>query len=355
MKWDRDTNKVTVWKTKLHHDDRRRMRIVIPSMGRADSVRTLAIQEWPRVWAPFTYLAVPEAEAGAYKERWPGVKQIVIAPEMATGIAQTRQYLWDQAVDVDFVCQVSDDLRFAYRTKDKKLHGTTEVHLQDIFDILYRLMAHGWIHAGLSARGGNNHVDLPIKAIGRMCDVYVHNHRACKALGVRWDRKLLMSDFDVTLQLLRLGHPNAIIYSHCWDQGASNAPGGCSTYRDPEVLAEEARILAQLHPGYVTVVDRSAKNWRGFDGTRTDVRIQWRKAFDSWGLGPGQKPRGHDVEFTHPDKLPRKKKAVKRRATPTPDMLFMDGAQRVEAALAGKKKVIKRKVAKKRVIRRKAQ
>jgi hypothetical protein len=209
---------------------------------------------------------------------------------MAQGIAATRQYIWGQAQDVEYVCQVSDDLRFAWRDPYLKLHGATELHLCDIFDRIYTLLDEGWMHVGLSARGGNNHVDVPVKVIGRMCDVYAHRHHDCKRLKVRFDRVPVMEDFDVTLQLLELGHPNAIIYDYCWDQNSSNSDGGCSLYRTPELQAEGAQGLTRLHPSFVSTVERSSNNWKGFPGTRLDVRVQWQRAYDAWGKRPGAKP-----------------------------------------------------------------
>jgi hypothetical protein len=89
-----------------------------------------------------------------------------------------------------------------------------------------------------------------------------------------------MEDFDVTLQLLRKGHRNAVLNQWAQDQGTSNAPGGCSTYRTPEVQAAGAYGLQKLHPDFVTVVDKETKQaWGG--GVRKDVRIAWKKALES--------------------------------------------------------------------------
>jgi hypothetical protein len=318
MKWDREAGTVKVQHTeKLHAADRLKMRIAIPSMGRADTVRTLAM--WPKEWLPSTYLVVPLEESAAYKLHWPGVKQVMVDPQMANGIAATRQYIWEQAKDVEYVCQVSDDLRFAYRDENMKLHGATELHVRFIFDLMLRLLMDGWMHVGLSARAGNNHVPHVMKAVGRMCDVYAHRHHDCRKLGVRWDRKVLQSDFDVTLQLLRLGHPNAIIYNYCWDQQGSNAQGGCSLYRTPEMLERESSELERLHPGFVQCVTRPAGNWKGdFGEERTDVRVQWQKALQSWGLRPGLRIDQLDKFAGDPHwatvvSPPKKKRLVKKK------------------------------------------
>jgi len=318
MKWDKDTLEVKPWRNKIDQLSRCRMAVVIPSMGRADTLRTLDV--WPKQWLPFTQLAVPEAEAEEYRAAFPGVKQLILDDRNVRGIAATRQSIWDRhrGNGVQWVCMVSDDVRFARRDADMKLHMATEETVLHILDSLYRLLAHGWLHVGLSARSGNNRQPLGVKAIGRMCDVYAHDVQECHRLGVRWDRVEVMEDFDVTLQLLGLGHPNAIIYDHCWDQGSSNADGGCSTYRTWDMQDGNARKLQELHPDFVTVVTKESNNWQGFD-TRTDVRVGWLKAFRSWkglqGATPDQAQRARTAGFvgTPMVKKPLRKKVLRKK------------------------------------------
>jgi hypothetical protein len=67
---------------------------------------------------------------------------------------------------------------------------------------------------------------------------------------------------------------------------SSNAKGGCSAYRTPELMEKVANFLSQEHRGLVTVKTKKTKGgWGGFpvdeDGnvTRTDVIVHWKKAF----------------------------------------------------------------------------
>jgi hypothetical protein len=132
-------------------------------------------------------------------------------------------------------------------------------------------------HAAFAVREGAN----------RTTDAVIHNIRCLRALGynasilkdekVRFDRLPVMEDFDVALQLLRKGYSSVTLNHFLQDQGASNAPGGCSIYRSMEVQAQGAEGLARLHPEFVTVVDKEAKGG-GPWATRKDVRIQWKKA-----------------------------------------------------------------------------
>jgi hypothetical protein len=79
---------------------------------------------------------------------------------------------------------------------------------------------------------------------------------------------------------LEQGYPNYIITEFCWDQSrGSNAPGGCSLYRDGEWQRREVLKLKELHPEFVTVVEKKPKiGWGQGMTTRTDVRVSWAKA-----------------------------------------------------------------------------
>jgi hypothetical protein len=89
-----------------------------------------------------------------------------------------------------------------------------------------------------------------------------------------------MEDFDIQLQLLRKGMPSISINTMVQNQRGSGLEGGCSTYRTVEIQEEAARTLQSYHPEFVSVVQKQTKSaWGG--GVRTDVVIQWRKAYES--------------------------------------------------------------------------
>jgi hypothetical protein len=80
-------------------------------------------------------------------------------------------------------------------------------------------------------------------------------------------------DMDVTLQLLRKGYPNAVWHTTVNDQ-KFNAPGGCTNERTIEHSNADAYKLAQLHPGYVSTIERLYK----VSVPRVEVVCQWQKA-----------------------------------------------------------------------------
>jgi len=117
----------------------------------------------------------------------------------------------------------------------------------------------------------------PIYYNKRMLRALAYDAGALVELGVR-ARVTVMEDFDVQLQLMKLGYASVTYNKIVQDQRASQLPGGCSTYRTIETQAQAANKLAALHPDCVEVVERTVQTgWN--KGVRTDVRINWRKAF----------------------------------------------------------------------------
>jgi hypothetical protein len=87
-----------------------------------------------------------------------------------------------------------------------------------------------------------------------------------------------IEDFDTVLQLLRRGHKNAVLGYWAHDQSATNAPGGCSAWRTLAVHEANVRRLQELHPEFVSLVEKRNKTGGAF-GTRTEAHIQWKRAW----------------------------------------------------------------------------
>lgn len=205
------------------------------------------------------------------------VGEMFVLPKRINRIAPTREAIFNM-VDQDTFFIADDDLKFACRTGNGiKLTPCNndpimEEHLQDLEHHLF-----DYAHAGLSARSGNNNVDTSYKGFGRMiCFV---GYRTDEVLWAEHDRITIRSDFDLTLQLLRMGYPNLIYYDMCYDSPGSNTEGGCSVFRDAALLKSDAHRLAEFHPGFVKVVEKETKADWGVGGTRTDVTVYWKKAY----------------------------------------------------------------------------
>ena len=241
------------------------MKIYIPTRGRADikKQQTLAM-------FPMATIVCPEEEAD-YFRKYADVLVYTGQP----GLSPTRQWIMDQCTD-DIMVQIDDDLtmfeRFPGSTGLRKMKSCEQL-LQWIENSMY-------FHGGVSARTGNNHVDVAYKLNTRVnCFMWFKRPVFDQ---FRFDGIPCMQDFWATLQLLTSGWDNSVAYKWAFNQRSSGESGGCSLYRTKEMQALAASILHDRFPDFVKVVTKNTKGKGAYDGTRTDVRIQWRKARSSF-------------------------------------------------------------------------
>ncbi len=255
------------------------MHIYIHTYGRPNMQITL--RSFSEELRKRTTLVVQEREAHKYRPHLDtGLSVVALPPEIQT-LSPTRQWILENAETDKFV-MMDDDLTFSHRLEDTgvRLHKSTQQHIKRMFDRI-EAQLDNYLHVGISAREGNNHVAANSKEIGRMMRILAYRKTDVIKSGARLDRILTKQDFDMTLQLLRLGHPNLVLYNFAHNQPGSNNAGGCSAYRTPDIMSKCSHELAALHPEFVKVVEKETKtSWGG--GTRTDVRISWKKAYESY-------------------------------------------------------------------------
>ena len=250
------------------------MQIFIPTCGRATSSQqtTLAALNEADL-EPVLVVQAKEAELYAHL---PAVVRVL--PEHITTIAPTRQYILAQWVVEPTFCMVDDDLVFFKRRNDDrtKLADIYPSELSAAFREM-EVMLLSVSHVGFAAREGANRDTDKLRWNTRIMRVLGYNTKVLRDFRIRFDRLEVMEDFDVALQLLSKGSQNVILNEYANNQAGSGKSGGCSTFRTPELHARNAYKLAELHPGLVSVVDKTTSGaWGG--GTRKDVRVQWKKA-----------------------------------------------------------------------------
>lgn len=243
-----------------------------------------------------TYFVVQEREAELWKEQRDrgrfGETKLLVLPDEIRTLSPTRQWILEYGFhnNIPRLVMMDDDLRFSHRKEDTgtKLHHSDSKDVTRMFDVLEaeidlpgaRGLPH--IHAGISAREGNNHVEDSRKEVTRMMRILAYRPTEVLMTNARFDRIRTKQDFDMTLQLLRVGEANVVRYDFAQDQGGSQESGGCATYRTPAMMAEDAENLRALHPDFVKVVKKKTKGaWGG--GERVDVTIGWKKAYQSSG------------------------------------------------------------------------
>lgn len=256
------------------------MQIFILSAGRAGG-KHQTLHAIPGLLLGRTRLVVQAAEVKAYApiaERF-GVDMLVL-PKKITTISPTRQHLLNKVEDRNFV-MLDDDLTFARRhpLEPGRYVAAAPADIRGMFTWLDRETSGRHAHAGIASREGANRVTTDVVFNTRMVRILAYDTIKLRDACVRFDRIPLKQDFDMTLQLLRLGYANVVNYEWCHNQPGSNVAGGCSTFRTPELCDTTSRELARLHPGLVKVVQKETKtSWGG--GVRTDVVISWKKAYE---------------------------------------------------------------------------
>lgn len=250
------------------------MRVFIPSAGRAN--RALTPTRMPAALAAVAEMIVPPEEAAAYRAA--GYANVVPCAAQAHGIGAVRQWLMERSDGK--MLMLDDDLRFDCRREDEKdkFLVADDAAVFGLFEEIERHLDI-YLHVGVTTREGGNRIEtMEPREVGRMLRMLAYDAPKVLALGVRFDRLPLMEDMDVTLQLLKLGKPNLIINRMVHGQGGSGAAGGMSRYRTPELQAETARRLSELHYPHVSVRTKFTKGaWGG--GEREDVVVAWKEAY----------------------------------------------------------------------------
>jgi hypothetical protein len=259
--------------------------IYIPTRGRVGRQITLG-QLPPALRERTTLVTYPEERDRYQLYHGREVHAVVARPKECQGMAAVRQWILKESSD-DRLVMLDDDVRFFIKTGAPDAGGRRKIIAatpRDKIEMMEWLHATlGTVaHASLTPRSLNfDHPGPHIEAT-RMMYVLAYDRKRTLAAGADFTAGLLptssMSDFHMTLQLLRAGLVNVVSTNYCTNPSVSNSAGGCSVYRTLETQNESAERLARLHPGYVKVVER--KGWKGMDAARKDVIVQWRKAYE---------------------------------------------------------------------------
>lgn len=247
------------------------MQILITTSGRSNNQITW--NNLPPSIQANTTLIVQNHERGLY----PSYPIRVLPPEIRT-LSPTRDWCVENATD-RFICLLDDDMRFFRRREDdrSKFLPATRADIIEMFEAIDNMLL-VYAHTGIAAREGANRNTQSRMFNTRIMRLLAYDTDIIKKHGFKFGKLPCMSDFHMTLELLKAKYPNAIENNWCNDQQTSDAPGGCSVYRTEEVHTYSAMKLAELHAPFVkTVVKKTKGAWKGRE--RTDVVIQWKRAY----------------------------------------------------------------------------
>lgn len=261
------------------------MLIFIPSRGRAHLIGKTSFCPWKQM-SEYNRLSVfyvvPRSEYEQYRKALP--KSIWVIQSSAENIAEKRYEIGKISVTLstEKFMMVDDDVKW-FRRRSASETNLIPADEEDISSMLktVEMRLDTFAHVGVSAREGNNRL-----GIGGV-DLVRRNTRTNRALAYRTEdfmsvehmRVPVMEDFDVNLQLLKKGLPNCNLAYFSQDQPGTQREGGCSGYRTHEMHEQAAKKLAELHPGLVSLREKNNKTGGEF-GKRTEVTIQWKKAYE---------------------------------------------------------------------------
>lgn len=273
------------------------MLIAIPTRGRPEWKRQVTLRNFIEMKSKrHVVLCIPEKkeEVRRYRNQVLSIIEgridfsVAHVPQAYDGISHTRKWIMTELAaqrNERYVLMLDDDEDFCYRPKmsDPALETIKDLNrFEEMLQLLERWLTEGFVHVGLAARQGSNHFlgPEPYRDVARMMNSYAYDTHALKELNVKLGRIPVMEDFDLTLQLLRMGYPNRVSYQFVWNQRGSGAEGGCSSYRTSEMQMKAAHLLKEYHPEYVTLVTKTAGSvWKDME-EREDVIVQWAKAYE---------------------------------------------------------------------------
>lgn len=261
------------------------MLVAIPSLSRWN--RLLTYKWIPKQYLKNTVVFVPENQAAEYRAHNPD--KVIVGHPMV-GIAPTRDWIVQYARKKGErkVLMLDDDLRFFYRIyPEGKSHDYLRAPPDEMlkaFRIIEKLL-NKHPHAGIVMKQGSNNLDPRAETLlnTRILRTLAYDTDVLVRENIKFSDVELMEDFHVSLSLLERGYSNAVDITHAQDQAGSNQKGGCAEFRTMEMHERAAHRLKELHPDFVQVIQRTTKGaWGG--GTRTDVRIAWKKAYEAGSL-----------------------------------------------------------------------
>jgi TET-Associated Glycosyltransferase len=250
------------------------VQLIIPTRGRTSQQLTLSFL--PPELRKRTTIVCPKKEAVRLSCLYADV-EIVVQPDPDWTIARKREWIvreWMRA-GYDKIIMLDDDLRFATRISPDDCH-LREIKGDELIAEFQRIeekLGPEFPHVGFGQRQGNHQLAAGWKSPARMCYALAY-YLPIVTKKCHFDLVEVREDMCVSLQLLLKGYPNAIWPETVVDQRGYDAPGGASDERTVEISNQEARKLAGLFPGYVSVVQRDYKA----SVPRLEVMVRWQKA-----------------------------------------------------------------------------
>jgi len=251
----------------------------ITTLNRIDNQRT-----WENLslsWRDRASLVVQSHESHKYPNKY----NLIVLPGHIRSLSPTKEWIAKQAVGTRFAI-FDDDLAFT-RTRGDDEDGPSNIPMTDeefdyLEEIICRWMDKGYSHCGLDAVWNPPTRNAANKQNSRICMNVFYDGTKIPINDISWSRLVCSQDFDVTLQLLRMGFQNKVSLEFRVGQVSTQASGGCAEYRTIDLHNECMRELAILHRGFVKLrekIETGSGEWNG--QTKLAATISWKKAYQS--------------------------------------------------------------------------
>jgi hypothetical protein len=256
------------------------MNIYIPTLGRAGKQTTLS--RLPKKWRDHVTLVVHPKEVAAHFEH--GARAVLPCPAQGQGIAAVRDWILSMAKrrGQERIVMLDDDLTFQRRRADMKITNLEDHEFDEAFVWLDAALK-TFAHASFGVRAlMYDSTEMAVRG-GRAMHVLGYNLKMVETAGAYFSKGMsqidmpVMSDFNMTLQLLKTGYPNIISLDFRVSPYSSNAPGGCQLWRTKDRIEKSAKQLVRLHAPFAKL--REKKAWNGVaNDVQVDVTVQWKQA-----------------------------------------------------------------------------
>jgi len=266
------------------------MKIVIPTRRRWNTFLKGSLKYIPKSYWRDTVIAVHKDEHADYMRMLP-TQMLLAGMEVWSYdynyIPEKRAMIGMSMLDkgIKKFCMIDDDLVFLIRRDADhfSMRNQEDFDTEEMFAYIDTLL-NTYAHGAISPREGNNRVgDGPRDELNRENTraMRFHFFRTHEYVLMEHSRLKLLEDFDITLQMLRRGYKNIVPYWYAQGQAKTQYPGGCSIYRDNAMHDEQVRKLRAFHPDFVRLRHKQNKTDADGFGSRTEVTIQWKAAYES--------------------------------------------------------------------------
>lgn len=275
--------------------------VYVPTRGRINTQKSMEFLRLEKIHTEGiakVEFVVPRCEALKFSESHSWARVSIVEDNWKIGtisdhILRTRRGRYKVLIDDDFQL-----LRRRDRNNPSQKGGVaTDKDAFDLFERIRYWLDQGYVHGGISLRQTNHFCkDGWFKTNSRVSGFMFFDTKIVNQEDVRFNEVEERQDFHMTLSLLELGYLNVVDYEFTVGQylTGTNAPGGCSSYRSPEFLLEQAELLCKLHPNVKLVYkDRTSEDAKKMGGDLgiPDVNIQWVKS-----LGIRKKERKAELD-----------------------------------------------------------